>query len=70
MQCHNCSKFFVPTIFPQHLNVCILGPEALKSYDNEKNLQKEQLKVLVKQTLLKDSDSKPYTEYVLEVHKD
>lgn len=62
MQCQNCTKFFVPTIFPQHLNVCILGPESLKKIENEKQKSFTPLvEISVKQTLLKDSDSKPYT---------
>lgn len=70
MQCQNCSKFFVPSIFPQHLNVCILSPENFSKIENGKGKPGVQLiEIEVKQTLLKDSESKPYTEYLLEVRK-
>lgn len=62
MQCQNCTKFFVPAIFPQHLNICISGPENLKRLENDRNkLFTSNVEIFVKQTLLKDSDSKPYT---------
>jgi hypothetical protein len=36
MQCQNCSKLFIPTIFPQHLNVCIMGPDSLQRGEPDK----------------------------------
>lgn len=62
LQCQNCSKFFVSSIFVPHLNVCVVGPELGKTQKQEAGLT-----IQIKQTLVKESDSKPYTEYVIEV---
>ncbi len=37
MQCQNCSKFFVPAIFPQHLNICILGLDNIQKMESDKS---------------------------------
>lgn len=43
-----------------------MGPESLKKLENEKQkIFTPTVEITVKQTLLKDSDSKPYTEYVI-----
>lgn len=51
------------------MNVCIIGSEAVKNGEKEKVIEVEDMEIRVIQTLLKDSDSKPYTEYVLQIKK-
>lgn len=64
MQCSFCSKFFVPGIFSEHLSVCVPNPglSSLSSAQQESKIQ-----ITVKHTLLKDSNSRPFTEYVLDL---
>jgi hypothetical protein len=63
LQCAHCSKFFVPTIFLPHLAHCLLAPSP-KSLPEEPSLG-----IRIRQTLIKDSDGKPFTEYVVELSR-
>lgn len=64
LQCAHCSKFYVPTIFLPHLTHCLLAPSS--------NSQPEtpSLSIRIRQTLIKDADGKPFTEYVVELERE
>jgi hypothetical protein len=61
LQCQHCTKFFVPSIFIPHLNVCLIGPEALKNAQSESESGQKRLELKIKQTLVKEDQNKPYT---------
>lgn len=61
LQCQNCTKFFVPTIFPQHLNICMAIPHEVKEEYQNMTEEPEKISISISQTLLKDSNEKPYT---------
>ena len=72
LQCQHCNKFFVSSIFLPHLNVCLIGPEALKTTRPSANIRnKPKLEIKVRQTLVKESaEGKTFTEYVIEFRRE
>jgi hypothetical protein len=54
LQCQHCTKFFVPSIFLPHLNICLIGPEALKTTKpNIRDSKTPKLEIKVRQTLVR-----------------